>query len=213
MGKIDIKGSSEARNNATKADLKLQLSAAKGIIEQAIKEEQLPIYDQYIFQIKDFLNNLETQFQVDSEQQISRFFSNDITPLFHHMQTAGIAKEAIEDYFDTIDEQLNILYRHRKDYDDTIMLINKKMASLLDEKQADAQKMYPHFFERFKTDGVEHNMYIGEAITKEDSFNPIYLYNLRLWQLQVMVEMENAYYQMQSDFPIQLDVASMLLVV
>ena len=72
--------------------------------------------------------------------------------------------------------------------------------------------MYPHYFERFKTDGVEHNMYIGESLTKEDSFNPIYLYNLRLWQLQVMVEMENAYYQMLNQFPVALDVASMILV-
>ncbi|MGC1204206.1 MAG: GAF domain-containing protein, partial [Flavobacteriaceae bacterium] len=76
----------------------------------------------------------------------------------------------------------------------------------------ESQLMYPHYFERFKTDGVEHNMYIGESITKEDSFNPIYLYNLRLWQLQVMCEMENAYYQMQSNFPVALDVASMILV-
>ncbi len=72
--------------------------------------------------------------------------------------------------------------------------------------------MYPHYFERFKTDGVEHNMYIGESITKADSFNPIYLYNLRLWQLQVMIEMENAFYLMQPDFPVKLDVASMILV-
>jgi hypothetical protein len=91
-------------------------------------------------------------------------------------------------------------------------MINKEMASLLDKKQIEAQAMYPHYFERFKTDGVEHNMYIGESITKEDSFNPVYLYNLRLWQLQVMCEMENAYYQMQSDFPVALDVASMILV-
>lgn len=55
-------------------------------------------------------------------------------------------------------------------------------------------------------------MYIGESITKEDNFNLLYLYNLRLWQLQVMCEMENAYYQMQSEFPITLDVASMILV-
>ena len=120
--------------------------------------------------------------------------------------------EEVKEYFGSIDEKLDILYKHRKDYDDTITLINRKMADLLDHKQEEAQRMYPHYFERFKTDGVEHNMYIGEAITKDENFNKIFLYNLRLWQLQVMVEMENAYYQMQNDFPIQLDVASMILV-
>ena len=86
------------------------------------------------------------------------------------------------------------------------------MASIIDRKQIEAQQMYPHFFERFKTDGVEHNMYIGEAITKENSFNEIYLYNLRLWQMQVMCEMENVYYNYQHQYPKALDVASMILV-
>ncbi len=211
-GQIDIKGSSEARNKATKQDLTLQLTAVKNIFKNASEIESLPIYEQLIYQIKDYLNGLNTHFQVDSEQQISEFFKTDVEPVLKHLYTLDALKEQIDAYFDSIHVDVNALYNHRKEYDDTIALINKEMASLLDKKQVEAQHMYPHFFERFKTDGVEHNMYIGESITKEDSFNPIYLYNLRLWQLQVMCEMENAYYQMQSDFPIALDVASMILV-
>ncbi|MBN4070071.1 GAF domain-containing protein [Olleya sp. AH-315-F22] len=211
-GQIDIKGSSEARNHATKQDLTLQLNSAKRIITKAFKTKSLPIYEQIVFQINNFLEGLEDHFQVDSEQQIIEFFKNDITPLFNHLFENKENIKEIEDYFNTIDNKLKILYKHRKDYDDTITLINKEMTGLLDNKQEEAQQMYPHFFERFKTDGVEHNMYIGESITRENNFNPIYLYNLRLWQLQVMCEMENAFYLAQKDFPIPLDVASMILV-
>ncbi len=211
-GQIDIKGSSDARNKATQSDLTLQLRAAKAIMKRAFEIESLPIYEQIIFQIDNFLKKIKNDFQVDSEQKISDFLNKEITPLFQHMLKSNVLNTAIQSYFNTIDEKLNILYRHRKDYDDTITLINKEMAALLDSKQLEAQNMYPHFFERFKTDGVEHNMYIGESITKEKTFNEIYLYNLRLWQLQVMCEMENAFYQMQPEFPISLDVASMILV-
>ena len=211
-GQIDIKGSSEARNEATKQDLTLQLKAVKGIFESASLIEGLPIYDQFIYQINNYLEGLNTHFQVDSEQQISEFFKQDIEPVFKHLYTLDTLKEQINTYFESIDDKVNVLYSHRKDYDETVAVINKEMASLLDKKQVEAQTMYPHYFERYKTDGVEHNMYIGESITKEDSFNPIYLYNLRLWQLQVMCEMENSFYQMQSKFPISLDVASMILV-
>jgi len=211
-GQIDIKGSSEARNNATKLDLTLQLNAVKSILESASEIENLPIYEQFIYQIDDYLNGLSKHFQVDSEQQISSFFKQDIEPVLAHLVSIKELKSEIDYYYDSIDDKVKVLYNHRKKYDDTIMLINKKMSSLLDEKQVEAQRMYPHYFERFKTDGVEHNMYIGESITKDDSFNPIYLYNLRLWQLQVMCEMENAYYQSQSEFPVPLDVASMILV-
>ena len=211
-GQIDIKGSSDARNWATQQDLSLQLNTLKGILGEASKIEELPIYEQYVYQINDFLKGLESHFQVDSEQQISAFIKDEIEPVLKHLYTSDELKVGIDKYFNQIDDTVDVLYHHRKHYDDTIALINKEMASLLDQKQVEAQLMYPHYFERFKTDGVEHNMYIGESITKEDSFNPIYLYNLRLWQLQVMVEMENSYYQMQSDFPVALDVASMILV-
>ncbi|GAA4962754.1 GAF domain-containing protein [Algibacter aquimarinus] len=211
-GQIDIKGSSQARNKATKGDLTLQLTAVKNILEKASVLETLPIYEQFIYQIDTYQRGLDENFQVDSEQQISSFFEQDMEPLLKHLSSVDSLKYEIQEYYDSIDGKVNILYKYRKDYDDTISKINVEMASLLDKKQVEAQQMYPHYFERFKTDGVEHNMYIGESITKEDSFNLIYLYNLRLWQLQVMCEMENSYYQMRSDFPVSLDVASMILV-
>lgn len=211
-GQIDIKGSSEARNKATKQDLTLQLKAVKSIFKKAFEVEPLPIYEQLIYQVKNYLRGLDNNFQVDSEQQISSFFKQEVEPVFKHLSVVESLKEPIEAYHSSIDDKVEVLYQHRRDYDETIARINQEMASLLDKKQVEAQAMYPHFFERFKTDGVEHNMYVGESITKEDSFNLLYLYNLRLWQLKVMCEMENAYYQMQPEFPISLDVASMILV-
>ncbi|MCA0132565.1 GAF domain-containing protein [Winogradskyella alexanderae] len=212
FGQIDIKGSSKARNNATKLDLTIQLTALKSIMENALEHEPLPIYEQYLYQINKWLESLEHNFQVDSEQQINNFIKDDLTPVLEHFKTSKELEQEIEQYFNSLDVKVGTVYEHRKNYDETIASINKHMATILDEKQVDAQAMYPHYFERFKTDGVEHNMYIGESITKEDSFSPIYLYNLRLWQLQIMCEMENSYYQMQSDLPVKLDVASMILV-
>jgi hypothetical protein len=155
---------------------------------------------------------LENNFQVDSERQISSFLSNEIEPVLRHVKKTSNLSDDVDAYFKLINPNTNSVYQYRKDYDTTISSINTELASFLDRRQVEAQNMYPHYFERFKTDGVEHNMYIGESITKEDSFNPIFLYNLRLWQLQVMCEMENAYYKMKSQFPIALDVASMVLV-
>ncbi|MEY8850112.1 GAF domain-containing protein [Psychroserpens sp. XS_ASV72] len=211
-GQIDIKKSSQARNLATQKDLNIQLNSIKSIVEEALKIENLPVYEQYLYQINTYIKDLESNFQVDSEQVISSFIKEEIDPLLDHLTKTNKLTDQVQSYVDMIDQKSELLYDHRKQYDETIALINKEMASLLDKKQIEAQAMYPHYFERFKTDGVEHNMYIGESITKEESFNPVYLYNLRLWQLQVMCDMENAFYLMQSQFPMKLDVASMILV-
>jgi hypothetical protein len=213
FGQIDIKGSSDARNVGVQKDLEEQLISIKGILELATTIESLPIYEQYSFRIDSFLEDIKENLQVDSEQVIRNFIKDLIKPLLSHFEKLSpkLSKK-IALYKDTLDPNLKLVYKHRKKYDESIMLINRCMADLLDKKQVEAQAMYPHFFERFKTDGVEHNMYIGESITKEASFNKIYLYNLRLWQLQVMCDMENAYQQIKQEHSLTLDVASMILV-
>ena len=213
-GQIDIKGSSEARNSATKKDLTLQLNIVLQLLQEVNKINHLLIYEQFEHRITSFLTLLETQLQVDSEHQVVKFLEEDIFPLFSHLRTKGdIYLELLGDYCSLECTKSGFSYIHRKDYDDTVMLINRHMANLLDEKQLEAQQMFPHYYERFKTDGVEHNLYIGESITQEENgFSPVYLYNLRLWQLQVMCEMENNFYSLKEELPVGLDVASMILV-
>ncbi len=213
FGQIDVKGSSEARNLATQKDLLKQLQNAKEIVDKAIEHQSMPVYEQVSFQINDYLKLADATFKVDSEHVISQFLKKEVAPLLELIsKTNDNLKPEVNYYFSQVDPDVNILYQHRKDYDKTIGLINKNMSTILDAKQIEAQSMYPHFFERYKTDGVEHNMYIGESITREDSFSLIYLYNLRLWQIQVMCEMENEFYNNQERYPLQLDVASMILV-
>jgi hypothetical protein len=211
-GQIDIKGSSQARNLATQEDLILQLNHVQKIIRKIYKIDALPIYEQIDFRINTYLNDIDDHLNVDSERLVLNFLQQEIVPLYEHLKTKSPALEAlIDEYYEIIDDDKGFIYKHRKDYDESVMLINKKLAAILDQKQVEAQLMYPHYFERFKTDGVEHNLYIGEAITKKNSFNKIYLYNLRLWQLQAMCEMENSFYRLKEGLPIPLDVSSMIL--
>ncbi|MDX1463397.1 MAG: GAF domain-containing protein, partial [Marinirhabdus sp.] len=212
-GQIDIKGSSQARNEATKQDLMLQLQHVQKIVKKIHLSEELPIYEQIEFRITSFLEEIkDEELQVNTERQVLQFLKYEIIPLFSHLSKKNDALNAlVEEYEDLVESATGLVYKHRRDYDESVTLINKKMAAIIDRKQRDAQLMYPHYFERFKTDGVEHNMYIGESITKTKSFHKVYLYNLRLWQLQVMCEMENQFYRLKSTLPLPLDAASMIL--
>ena len=212
-GQTDIKGSSEARNEATKQDLILQLNYIDSLLNKLSNQTSLPIFEQMKFSIANFSKEIQENLQVDTERKIMNFISSEIIPLLKHIrQKNDTYREWVDEYYKLIDINTGFVYKFRKDYDETVMQINKRLAAILDRKQQDAQKMYPHYYERFKTDGVEHNLYIGEAITKERSFNKIYLKNLRLWQLQVMCEMENSFYRFKDSLPMGLNVASMLLV-
>src|SRR5690554_6134418 len=211
-GQVDIKGSSEARNEATKKDLAEQLEYVAQVIKKLNAIEPLPIFDQMGFAITGFMEEICVNLQVDTERKIISFLSTEIIPFFKHLsRTNEHHRKLVEEYNELIDVSTGLVYKHRKDYDDSVMQVNKVLTAVLDREQREAQKMFPHYFERFKTDGVEHNLYIGASITKEKAFNAIYLKNLKLWQLQVICEMENTYFRLKDQLPVAMDVASMIL--
>ena len=71
--------------------------------------------------------------------------------------------------------------------------------------------MFPHYFERFKTDGVDFNMYIGESISPQNGYSRLMFKNLRLWQLMVMVEMEWQFQTLRKTSKKKLNIASLIL--
>lgn len=212
-GQIDIKDSSVARNEAIQKDLIIQLSHARTILDEALKAEPLPIYEEIGFRMDEHMQDVVGELNAGSEQNVLDFLKEEIHPFFDHLRMLNTEiADAIGEYLNSLDPVHDAVYDHRKNYDESVTLVNKKLAALLDRKQEEAQRMFPHYFERYKTDGVEHNMYIGASVAHNRVYSDIYLFNLRLWQLQVMWEMENEYYTIQKELPVKLDVASLLLV-
>jgi hypothetical protein len=212
-GQIDIKDSAKERNLAIQRDLMIQLSEINDILQIAFSKYELPIYEELMFRVNNYLNEVKEALFTHTEQAVFDFVKEEVDPVFDHLQKedeeiAGL----LQAYKQKIDKTTESYYDHRRNYDDSVMEANMKLAALLDKKQEEAQKMFPHYFERYKTDGVEHNMYIGSSIAKDREFNELFLSNLRLWQLQVMVEMENKYYALKPHLPVKLDVASLVLV-
>nr|WP_297919636.1 GAF domain-containing protein [uncultured Allomuricauda sp.] len=212
-GQIDIKESSKQRNVSIQRDLMIQLSEINDVLADAVKKYKLPIYEELMFRVDTYLNELKEALYTHTEQAIFDFVKQEVNPVFKHLKKLdkGLT-ESIERYEVQIDPSTESYYDHRRNYDISVMEANMQLAALLDKKQSEAQEMFPHYFERYKTDGVEHNMYIGSSIANDRIFDELYLSNLRLWQLQVMCDMENRYYALKPKLPVKLDVASLVLV-
>lgn len=212
-GQIDIIASSDARNAAIEKDLQYQLELLENIINEAYLIEKLPIYDQVRFRVTEFKEELTEGLNASSEQKVFDLLQREVNPIMDHLvlQSKGL-EELVEHYKEKLNPETGLVYDHRKHYDETVQRINRTMARYIDIKQLDAQKIYPHYFERYKTDGVDHNIYIGDSFAFKKPFNKVYLYNLRLWQLATMCEMENRFYQLQKNTPIKMDSASLILV-
>ena len=90
----------------------------------------------------------------------------------------------------------------------------KSLISLLSNKldafQKDAQEIFPHYYERFKTDGIDYNLYVGRSIAPLNKFSYQNIREIRYWQLQAMIALEQGYKNIQKKNPLKLEVASLL---
>jgi hypothetical protein len=211
-GQIDIKGSSQHRNDTVKEDLKNQLKTLLTIFERLKSNNPLTLLEQRKFEMHSYFNELQQELKADSEQQIQSYIQKEIHPILKNSKVNPDCQLLIDSYFEELDPKSALFYHSRKKFDDAMSIINKKMAFVLDKEQIEAQKIFSHYFERFKTDGVEHNLYIGASITPSQHFDIMYLNNLRLWQLQTLCKMELEHHRLKSILPYELDVTSLILV-
>jgi hypothetical protein len=210
-GQVDIKGSSETRNNSLQTDLKNQLCAAISLVEKLSVSSGIESLDSVSQRLRSYEIELVSALRADTEQQIQQYLEQQVHPIFKQALVLEIDNcPAITKYFEDA-EKMGDFHLQRRKYETTVAIINERMATMLDRWQVEAQAAYPHYYERFKTDGVEHNLYIGEKIAPTKPFEMDYVYNLRLWQIQVLCEMELEHHFNREILPYPLEVTSLIL--
>lgn len=211
-GQIDIKGSSDSRNRSIQKDLNNQLEALIPILLHIqAANEYARLYLPKLQEFKHLTHSASILIRTDTEQRIQQFIDDKIHPLLNAAAKDDKHAQEIEEYFKQVNKGTGIFYTYRRKYDTTVSTINQKMATLLDEKQAEAQQIFPHYYERFKSDGVEHNLYVGASIAPNRAFLPVHFQNLRLWQLQVLCEMEREHHNFKATLPYCLEVTTLIL--
>ncbi|WP_372754205.1 GAF domain-containing protein [Labilibaculum sp.] len=212
-GAIDVRHSSLIRNQTIQEDLVKQLDLARKVLTAAFLVRKMPIYDQLIYKIDFFIEGINKGLSSGDEVNVLHFIRHDVESLFPHFTGIDTALQAaIKEYEKNIDPALNIVYKRRKDFEDSLGMINDCVTTYLEKEQEKAQEMFPHYFEKYRTDGVEHNIYMGQSIAEQKVFDKIFLKNLRLWQLIVSAELARKTEVLKSSLPINLDTTGLILV-
>ncbi|MEF9477815.1 GAF domain-containing protein [Chryseobacterium sp. 1B4] len=210
FGVSDIRSSSEKRFNLMLQDLNQQIESLNEILTLTNSESE-----KFLLALDIFENELNNEIKADTEQRFQRLLREEIHPFLQgklEIKTPRAIKTKIKDYFSQIFSSTELFYTHRKKLDDSITLVNRKLADMLDESQAKAQEIFPHYYERFKSDGVEHNLYIGPTIAPELHYTSKVVHKLRYWQMKTICKMELDFQTFKKDLPIQLDIASLIFV-
>ncbi|GJM27490.1 MAG: hypothetical protein DHS20C17_01250 [Cyclobacteriaceae bacterium] len=212
-GMADIRDSSEHRNQAVQADLIAQLKLAQKIILKVKALKSFPILDEINFRVEKLIKSIGKQLRSQDESRVYRLLGTEVEPFFDIVTSEfpEVAQD-IARYKKSLDPKLGVIYNRRKSYEQSVNRINSVLSDFLEEKELEAQKMYPHYFEKYKTDGIDYNIYVGKSLSRNGVYNGMCLANIRLWQLITMVEMTQVADKLGPELPIALSTAQLILV-
>jgi hypothetical protein len=141
------------------------------------------------FKVDKFISSASDVLLSDEETLIHDFMHSQVASIFNHLKsTAPAVKKDIEKYFSVIEPESGMIYHHRKEYEQSITKINDSVSRFIDKEQIAVQEIFPHYFERYVTDGVEFNIYIGQSLYPRKKFDEFYLQNMKMWQLSTLTK-------------------------
>ena len=188
-GAIDIRNSSVERSQSIQLDFIEQLQMAANVIKKAQSSMPFPLLQEVQFKIDKHIASASNVLLSDEETSIHDFLQNQVASIFKHLKgTTPAVQKDIDHYFAALDKNIGTIYHHRKEFEESIAKINEQVSRFVDREQVAVQQIYPHYFERYVTDGVEFNIYIGQSLSPRKKFDELYLRNMKMWQLTTLAK-------------------------
>lgn len=211
-GAVDIRNSSVERGSAIRNDLREQLLLIQDTFRQVDGGLHLPLLEELQYKNNRMLNNMRETLFAEDEVRINEFLDYEIAPTFRHLyESEENLKPILNEYFAKIDKSSGHIYHHRREYEESLQEINTAINRYLDKEKDELQRSFPCYFEKYRTDGVEYNIYIGQSIAPEKKFDMIYLRNLRLWQLSSMAHISRITHALEPRLRIPLQTTQLVL--
>lgn len=213
-GQADIVGSSKLRNESIQADLAENLERVISLMKTWDSELPFHLMDAYIIKVGNILDRISSEFISSDESLIVELLTNEIHPLLEQLYNRHpyLSKEPYDNYLNELDDNLNIIYKQRKAYEQSVSQLNSAISHFMEKDDHKMQKVLPHYFEKYKTDGVEYNIYLGEALLKDGGFSPFFLKNFRIWQLVNSCDITRLVENLSGKLPVPLKTAQLLFV-
>lgn len=210
-GQADIVGSSKLRNAAIYQDLFDNMRAGRFFLIKAQELLDFPLIQQVILSMDTHLSVPMEVFDNSHEILFGEFIQHHLTPVIRELgHQHPELKPIAADYFAKLDPNLHVFYRVRRDYEQSVSTLNRELSRFFSERDQAAQDILPHYYEKYKTDGVEYEIYAGQSLLKHQTFSEVHLRNLRLSQLIDMCDATRLVHTTSQRLPMPLRTAQLI---
>lgn len=211
FGQADIVGSGIMRNRAVYDDLQENLLAAKEFLTLAVEKFSFPLIDRILTQIEARLQIDLQHFSNKHETDTAELLLTEINPIIKQL---GIdhkeLRSAAEKYSDLLDEEEKLVTHRRFDYEQSLKRLNRELSNFFDKRDAELQQSLTHYFEKYRTDGIQYEIFVGQALLQKEQFSQIHLRNMRLAQLIDICAATRLVHEVAKELPVPLETAQLI---
>ncbi|MEN9530594.1 MAG: hypothetical protein RI932_2467, partial [Pseudomonadota bacterium] len=208
-----IRNSATLRSKAVQDDLRTQIGLALEVLQMAYENRPMPFLRELCFRLEKLDARISEQLTAGDELAASKFLASEVEPVFNHVRGWNLNLiQKINAYWKQLDDKSRTVYLRRREFDASVVEVTSTLSNYLKTQQNNAQKIFPHYFEKHCNEAVEHTIFIGQSLVKGREFNEIYLKNLRLWQLMVMCGSAAEAARMKPNLKVPFDLTHVIVV-
>ncbi|RPD42781.1 GAF domain-containing protein [Chitinophaga barathri] len=213
-GAIDIRNSTMERNKAAMADLDAHLLLLTTTLAALQPHHQSVILDEMIFHSRKWQQVLDQgPLPTTDEANLNHFLNEETAAYLRHIsQQAPTTRDGIAAYLDIVKKPDGQAQRNRHSLETSMQKLNTAINQYFELEKDKLQQSYPCYFEKFRTDGIEYDIYIGQSIAPKQPFDHFHLKHLRLWQLSSMAAIARLTRSLLPEMPVALETTQLIFV-
>lgn len=213
-GQADIVGSSVLRSEGIREDLIENLQLLETLMATWLSKKKLHILEASKIRVEKLRVGLQEQYVASDETEVVSFITKEIHPLLEqlHSQYRELSTAAYQDYTSKLDKTAGVIYVKRRAFESSVGKVNSTISAMIEKADRKMQSVQQHYFEKYKTDGVEYNMYLGASLLQDGSFSSFDLQNFKIWQLTTMCDITREMNKLSPSLPVPLQTAQLIFV-
>jgi len=212
-GAIDVRNSTIERNNALKADLLMHFSLLHSTLHSLEQYSGHPAFAKIKKKCDEWTNIIDVRISPYQTFKVEDYLLREVVPflqeiLQQHPETAAI----VTNYMQSIDQKNGVAYLQRRNFEISLQAINASVGENLNQFNRHLQESFPCYFDKFRTDGVEYDVYAGSSITPGKTLTKEILKDMRKKQLAVMAHIARQAKELLPGMPMPLQTTQLIFV-
>ena len=209
-GAIDIRNSTKLRNMAYKKDSYERLALIQLVVDQldsvGLSDDDYKFITRFNL-VKSWLDEGKLDnYLLD----ILSFFQDEVGPFLKGLDNSDLIlakyqKDYSRDHDDNQDSA-------SLQFEQSLSLLNNIIALEVNQFNGYVQNLFPSYFEKFRTDGIEYDMYVGQSITPMQVFDPSILQKIRKEQILSMISIAKKTFAAMDDLPVSLVTTQLIFI-